>query len=223
MYALRQASQGEPMYLREAKYLKEKAYSTKALHHKVRRIGWQESSALNNLRRIIAAPVSKGVYCNHKINYIPEGASKLSLDFVLALLNSSISDWFFRLQSTNAAVSHYQVLELPLPTIQDDDNRTCSCNSRVGSKRSPAVAEQLCAAIAEPGVMATWIVEEIAGLSREIQKIESQRVLKMRSERSRLASDSQTIQDSIDRVLFHSLGLGAEDGRYIQERLREML
>ncbi|MBV8360171.1 MAG: Eco57I restriction-modification methylase domain-containing protein, partial [Deltaproteobacteria bacterium] len=90
MYAVREASQGEPMYLREQKYLKGKPGSAKAWHHQVRRIGWQESSALNNFRRIIAAPIPEGVYCNHKRNYIPESASKLPLDFVLALLNSSI-------------------------------------------------------------------------------------------------------------------------------------
>ena len=223
MYAAREASQGEPMYLREQKYLKGKPDSAKARHHEVRRIGWQESSALNNFRRIIAGPISKGVYCNHKINYIPETTSKLPLDFVLALLNSSISDWFFRLQSTNAAVSHYQVLELPAPTIGCDDATPRDRQYAVDSKKYADIAERLCAAMTEPGVVPAWVMQEIANFSRAIQKIESLRVLQARSERSRLAPDSQRIQDAIDQVLFHYLGLAVEDATYIHTRLTEML
>ena len=38
---------------------------------------------------------------------------------MVALLNSTISDWIFRLTSTNAAVSHYQVGNLPCPIFDD--------------------------------------------------------------------------------------------------------
>src|SRR3989338_955257 len=112
MYVIREASQGEAIYLRKQKYLKGKPDSVKALHHQQRRVGWQESSPQNNFRRIIAASIPKGEFCNHKINYIPENDSQLTLDFVLAVLNSKMSDWFFRLGSTNAAVSHYQIHNL---------------------------------------------------------------------------------------------------------------
>ena len=223
MYALREASQGEPMYLCEQKYLRGKPESLKACHHEVRRVGWQESSALNNFRRIIAAPISKGVYCNHKINYIPDSGSKLPLDFVLALLNSAISDWFFRLQSSNAAVSHYQVLELPAPTIDYDNEPPRNCEYSTDSKQYAAIAGRLCVAMTERGVMPPWVMQHVANFSREIQKVESQRVLKARSERSRLAPESQCIQDAIDRVLFRYFGLTAEDGAYIHTRLMEML
>jgi hypothetical protein len=223
MYAVREASQGEPMYLHEQKYLKGKPDSVKAWHHGVRRVGWQESSPLNNFRRIIAAPIPEGVYCNHKINYIPESASALPLDFVLALLNSSISDWFFRLQSSNAAVSHYQVLDLPAPTI-DYGAATPAEGQRAGEPKHYAeIAERLCASIREPGVLPAWLMQKIARLSRDIQRIESRRALKARSERSALAPDSQHIQDAIDRVLFHYFGLAREDSTYIQTRLVEML
>ena len=223
MYALREASQGEPMYLSEQKYLKGKPDSVKACHHEIRRVGWQESSALNNFRRIIAAPISKGVYCNHKINYIPEAVRNSPSDFVLALLNSSFSDWFFRLQSTNAAVSHYQVLELPAPTIDYDNEPPRNCEYSTDSKQYAAIAGRLCVAMTERGVMPPWVMQHVANFSREIQKVESQRVLKARSERSRLAPESQCIQDAIDRVLFRYFGLTVEDGAYIHTRLMEML
>jgi hypothetical protein len=75
----------------------------------------------------------------------------------------------------------------------------------------------------EPGVLPAWVMQEIANFSREIQRIESLRVLRARSERSRLAPDSQHIQDAIDRVLFHYFGLNVQDANYINTRLREML
>jgi len=163
------------------------------------------------------------VYCNHKINYIPESSSKLPLDFVLALLNSSISDWFFRLQSTNAAVSHYQVLELPTPTIgcHSVTSRDSECGA--DSNQYADIAERLCTAMTEPGVLPAWVMQQVANLSRKFQKIEWLRVLKARSERSHLAPDSQHIQDAIDRVLFHYFGLSVQDATYINTRLREML
>jgi hypothetical protein len=60
-------------------------------------------------------------------------------------------------------------------------------------------------------------------MSRRIQGIEAKRVLKNRSERSRLAPESQPIQDAIDGVLFRCYGLTEDEGRYITRRLGEML
>jgi hypothetical protein len=114
MYALREASQGVPMYLRKALFQAAKPDSAKVVHNMQRRVGWQESSPQNNFRRIIAAPIPVGSFCNHKINYIPEKRSEIALDSLLALLNSSLMDWFFRLTSTNAQVGHYQILMLPV-------------------------------------------------------------------------------------------------------------
>lgn len=115
LYAIRSASQGEEIFLRTKAFLSGKPESEKAKHHLERRVGWQESSPQNNFRRIIAAPISPGEFCNHKINYIPQGDSTLDLDFLLALLNSAVHDWFFRLTSANAAVSHFQIYLLPVP------------------------------------------------------------------------------------------------------------
>ncbi len=223
LYVVREASQGEPIYLREDKYLKGKPDSLKARHHQQRRIGWQESSAQNNFRRIIAAAVPKKIFCNHKINYIPESDSKLPLDFVLALLNSKLSDWFFRLQSTNAAVSHYQILDLPAPTIihSEIDVREYEC--LMDSEQWEQCIERLCVSSAGGGVMDTTTMQAVAEMSRRVQTIEAKRRLKNRSERSHLAPESQVIQDAIDTLLFTCFGLSNEDAVYIGGRLAEML
>jgi hypothetical protein len=60
-------------------------------------------------------------------------------------------------------------------------------------------------------------------MSRQIQKIETKRVLKNRSERSRLAPANQPIQDAIDAVLFRCYGLSDAEAEYIEMRLQEML
>ncbi len=139
LYALREASQGEAIYLRKQKYLHGKPESLKARHHEQRRVGWQESSPQNNFRRIIAAPIPVGQFCNHKINYIPENEAKLPLDFVLAILNSKISDWYFRLGSSNAAVSHYQIYNLPVPAISPSPV-SCTWNALMRAGRRGSFA-----------------------------------------------------------------------------------
>jgi hypothetical protein len=60
-------------------------------------------------------------------------------------------------------------------------------------------------------------------MTRKIQDIEAERVLKNRSERSNLAPESQPIQDAIDAVLFKCYGLSDDDAEYIRQRLTEML
>jgi len=222
LYVLREASQGEAIYLRKDAYLAGKPDSIKARHHSKRRVGWQESSAQNNFRRIIAAMIPAGNFCNHKINYFPESDSTISLDLVLALLNSKLSDWFFRLTSTNAAVSHYQLHSLPIPSITNMEQRN-DWEEKVTASKWNEVSELLWMHCYEPGIMPSLVAEAIAEMSRRIQHIEANRVLKSRAERSRLAPESQLIQDAIDAVLFRCYGLSDDDARYIERRLKEML
>lgn len=220
LYVLREASQGTLIYLRKSHFLDGKPESEKAKHHLQSRVGWQESSAQNNFRRIIAAAIPKGHFCNHKINYIPEKASKLPLDFVLALLNSKIGDWFFRLSSTSAAVSHYQVLQLPVPTISSANPPNWWSNA-VTDADWARVAN--CSPVEMPGRMPDYALQAIVLMCRRIAKQESARRMRNRSDRSHLAEESQVIQNAIDRLFFRYFGLTDEDASYICGRLAEML
>ncbi len=120
LYVVRPASQGDDLYLDVNRFLSGKGQDTKAYHHQHRRVSLQESSPQNNFRRIIGASVPAREFCNHKVNYLPEHTSTLPLEFVLGLLNSRLSDWYFRLGSTNAAVSHYQLYNLPCPVLREE-------------------------------------------------------------------------------------------------------
>lgn len=67
------------------------------------------------------------------------------------------------------------------------------------------------------------MADTLAEMSRRIQEIEAKRVLKNRSDRSRLAPESQPIQNAIDAVLFHCYGLSDDEAQYMEKRLEEML
>ena len=222
MYVVREASQGEPIYLRKDEYVKGKPGSAKAHHHEQTRIGWQESCPQNNFRRIIAAAISRGEFCNHKINYIPEEQCALPLNVLLALLNSKLLDWYFRLGSTNAAVSHYQIYNLPVPTLSETSPDS-AWRELVRCGEWASLERELCRLCSDPGLMPKPVAEALAELSRRIQEIEGHRELHNRSERSQLAPESQRIQNVIDAVLFKCFGLSAKESIHIAERLNNML
>lgn len=71
--------------------------------------------------------------------------------------------------------------------------------------------------------MAKSVADALSAMSRRIQEIKAKRVLKSRPERSRLAPESQPIQDAINAALFRCYGLSDNDAHYIEKRLGEML
>jgi len=220
LYVIREASQGVPLFLRREAFLSGKPDSEKAVHYAQQRVGWQESSAQNNFRRIIAASIPRGQFCNHKINYIPEKSSKLPLDFVLALLNSKLSDWFFRLSSTSAAVSHYQIYQLLVPTIIDQEPPFWWRTSLDKSEWNRIAVD---APFDHVGCMARYCVEGIVEMCKCIKKIESKRQLQGRWERSELSSESEVIQEALDQLFFRCFGLNVDEQEFIGARLKEML
>jgi hypothetical protein len=165
--------------------------------------------------------IQPGEFCFDTVKFIPEHASKLDLDLLLALLNSKILDWYFRVGSTNSKVNEYQFDILPVPTLSSE----CILEWRPMYKSGDwdGLADLLGKACTKPGVMPKPVSEALAEMSRRIQEIEAKRVLKNRSERSRLAPESQPIQDTIDAVLFRCYGLSDDDAKYIEKRLEEML
>lgn len=225
LYVLRPPSQGEAIYLRRARYLRGKRPDSKAWHHRHRRVGVQESCPQNNFRRIIASQIPEGEFCNHVINYFPEPHSKLPLEMVLAILNSKLSDWYFRLGSTNAHVSHYQLYNLPVARFAAD----APCEKLVGWFNN-AVAEGETAAAFD-------VVEELLGdppfstttrdcivtTVKRIIDIERDRGDIARSERSALAPAAQPLQDLLDRILYRMAGLTDDEAAGLEERLARML
>jgi hypothetical protein len=71
LYALREASQGAPLYIDVERYRIAKPSSEKVGHTRVDRIGFQRSAPQNNFRRVIAAFVPAGEFCFDTVSYIP--------------------------------------------------------------------------------------------------------------------------------------------------------
>ena len=75
MYVLREASQGEALYLDASAFQAAYPNSEKAFHSRADRVGFQRSAPQNNYRRVIAAYVPAGEFCFDTVSYIPRAAS----------------------------------------------------------------------------------------------------------------------------------------------------
>ena len=222
LYAAREASQGQNLYVAVDKFLEGKSSDSKAYHHKLQRVVYQGNAPQNNFRRIIAAPVGPGEFCAYTVNYCTASSSSLSLDLLLALLNSKILEWWFRLGSSNAHANEYQMNGLPVPQVQFNHSSVSGLTlSQV--EDWPDVQEKLELECGTRGIMPAHVAETIGKMTRHIHDIESQRQIATRTERSSLSPESQPIQDVIDKVLFRCYGLSHDDAQYIEMRLPRML
>ena len=111
---LPEPKQGEPLYLREEAFLREYAGDSRVDHHNILRLGFQESSPIDNWRRLIACIIPPEHYCAHTVRYFIED-SNYDIYTLLVLVNSAFSDWRFSLTSTNNHVNGYEINALPIP------------------------------------------------------------------------------------------------------------
>jgi hypothetical protein len=227
LYVTRPASQGEDLYLNAEQFLAGKGAETKAFHHRHRRIGLQDSSPQNNFRRIIAAIIPRGEFCNHTVNYAPEPKCTMPLEVILALLDSRLAEWYFRLGSTNAHVSHYQLYNLPCPAFTEkataEDRRMLDRARAAGAQGDiEAAFAALQPGLAEPP-FSPAVRDVIVDLVNSIIAIETARGEIVRTDRSHLDPAAQPLQDLIDRLLYAMAGLTADEAHGLEERLCNML
>lgn len=225
LYQLRDASQGEDLYLDVEGFLRSKGRETKAFHHELERVGIQESSPQNNFRRIIACRIPKGRFCNHKINYTTAGHARIPLELVLFILNSSFADWFFRLGSTNAAVSHYQLGNIPCPRFESGSEAAPAFDAAIRAALDARDFEEVeRSLIASANGPARGDVQAgIAALVRFIERQELSRGQIARTARSRLSPDGERAQRVLDKTMLALLGIDTTRSAFIAQRLSEML
>ena len=225
MYVLRPPSQGEPIYLRRDRYLKDKKPGAKAWHHQQRRVGLQESCPQNNFRRVIASLVPAGEFCNHKINYFPQSDSQYPLEFLLGILNSKLIDWYFRLGSTNASVSHYQLYILPAPRFAADDPSRERVNtfSKLLTEKDTDGAFQLVADLVALPPFPSTLRECVVVIVNHVIDIERRRGDIIRMDRSALSPIAQPLQDLLDRIIYRMAGLTDSEASALEDRLERML
>ncbi len=227
LYVTRPASQGEDLFLNKEKFLADASQDSKAFHFRYERVAVQESSPQNNFRRVIASLVPSGEFCNHKINYVPNHKAKLPLKFIAALLNSDLADWYFRLGSTNAAVSHYQLYNLPCPNFDrsasERSEPIITEGQQIIHKGDINRLEHYMGGLIDQAPFDAAIPAIIEAIVDRI--IESERVRGeiLRSARSKLCPESQNWQDLIDRTLARMAGISEEEHAQLRERLDVML
>ena len=222
LYTIREASQGDDLFVESKKFLRGKSQDSKAYHHKLQRIAYQGNAPQNNFRRLIAAPVEVGRFCAYTVNYCTSESSELPLDVILVLLNSCILEWYFRLGSSNAHANEYQINSLPIPTVVDDSGDSDWQRLFERGEWEP-LKESLCSMCVVKGQMPLQVMQALAALCKYVQEVEAGRVLGNRFERSRLAPESQVVQDIIDATLFRCYGFSLAESSYITSRLENML
>ncbi len=226
LYAVREASQGQPLYLLQEPFLQGKAPTAKAWHFRHRRIGFQRSAPQNNFRRLVAAPIEAGQFCFDTVSYIPEPESRLALTELLALLNSQLLEWYFRLASTNSKVNEYQFNNLPVPQFSDihseDHPAAAQIIRSVDADNLEAAFEALAVHLRTPPFSgAVRLV--LSGLVERIIAVEARRGPITRRQRAGLDPRAQLFQDLIDRMLFAAAGIAPDEAARLVTRLGQML
>jgi len=227
LYVLRSASQGDDLLIDVEKFLRGKSPDSKAFHHRYPRIGLQESCPQNNFRRVIAAFIPRGDFCNHKVNYLPEHTSKFPLKFILALLNSKLIDWYFRLGSTNAAVSHYQLYNLPCPIFAQNLELAEIVIQEEAIEALRAGMPDQALTILQPALVTSpfslAIQATIIEAIDRIMSVETNRGDISRSARFAFDPRAQPYQDFIDQLFYRMAGLSESESHGLEERLAQML
>ena len=115
---LDEPKQGDALYLREAEFLRAHQGDARVTHHENEKVGFQQSSPIDNWRRIIACHIPASHYCKETVQYFAQEDSGYDLYTILALFNSSLIEWRFSLTSTNNHVNRYEIDMLPIPRFE---------------------------------------------------------------------------------------------------------
>ena len=224
MYALRSASQGEPLYLRVQDFLKGKGPKSKAQHSKQERIGFQRSSPQNNFRRIVACPIPSGEFCFDTVSYVPYSECRIPPLLLLALLNSKLLDWYFRLGSTNSKVNEYQFNNLPCPMFSAESEIRHK-SQIIGQIRAGKLDEgfDLLAPALGVAPFSRSVAKAITEATTCIVETEWKRGKVSKRDRAALGTEGQQYQDFIDRVLFAMVGINVKETAELEERLATMM
>ncbi len=192
------------------------------------RVGFQRSAPQQNYRRLIAAYIPAGELCFDTVSYIPGGlpSTRLSLHLLLALLNSKLLEWSFRLGSTNSKVNEYQFDILPCPVFLDvatpaEQQAEALVHGRLNSGN--AAVRSLIPSVGTGGPFSRVTRTALEALASKVQAAEAVRGQVGRRERSHLCEEAQLYQDEIDAILFDLAGFSATDRAHVESRLRVMI
>ena len=106
-------SQGQRVYLLREEYLAQYR-GAKSQHHRWPRLVMQGITGVDEPLRLKATWIDEGIFCAHSVNYISlKGIDDEVALYTLAVLNSDVFNWFFKVFSTNSNVNSYEIHALP--------------------------------------------------------------------------------------------------------------
>ena len=116
-----QPKQGQREWINMGAFTKKyNAASAKASLFQHERVAFQAITGTDDSRRLKATLIPPGYFLANSLNYFSLIQQQLNPLFVLALFNSNLLEWRFRLTSTNNNVNNYQVEALPFRLINFD-------------------------------------------------------------------------------------------------------
>lgn len=115
-------SQGEIEYLDHTSYLKENQ-GNKSQHFKLTRIVMQGITGVDETYRLKMTILQPKIFCGNSVNYILIRDKNTTYEYLLALLNSHLMNWYFKIFSTNSNVNGYEVDNFPIPKISLDGQK----------------------------------------------------------------------------------------------------
>ncbi len=104
-------SQGKIDYLNLEKF-KDIYRGKKLTHSKKKRLILQGLTGVNETHRLKCTIIDKNIFLANSVNYFIE--AKISLEYLLALLNSKVLNFIFKCLSTSSNVNGYEVDNLPI-------------------------------------------------------------------------------------------------------------
>ena len=131
-------SQGETVFL-NANSLRKIKQIDDALF-KNERVVMQGITGVNEAKRL-KMTLSDHAYCANSVNYCLFVEGKFSTRYALALLNSKLLNYIFKLQSTNSNVNGYEVDNLPIAISSKQERFVELVNSILFSKHADPTAD----------------------------------------------------------------------------------
>lgn len=227
LYLTREPSQKTTgdYFLDLRKLLSTKGPGAKAFFLRERRVGVQGNAPQNNFRRLIAARIDADTPCFYTINFVPESRARLPLNVLLGLLNSQLTEWWFRLASSNAHANQYQLAILPIPAFDPTRGEVRlgdRCERALDTGDWESARASIDPSLTSPPFGRT-VIACIEQLVERIIDIESARGEIARAERSALDPKAQPLQDLLDYMIYRMAGLTDADIAGLEERLATML
>lgn len=126
-YVLKWHPEGKESFVFKDRFLKKLGNSAKGEHVRKTRIVGQQVSNMIQRWRLKFCRVPPGTFLGNSCNYLlifrQGGEDESPLLFMLALLNSCLLNWRFKLTSTNNHISNYELGSLPIKLVDQSNSQ----------------------------------------------------------------------------------------------------